>query len=205
MMLLISEYHILVIKVINLRSDTQHYHLIAEKKKTLIQLSTWSGFNLSFYISYRISWSFLFIPSKPLPLLIFYRRTDTDAVNSLTLYLHAIYTTTRSCSRDANKHTTLTLKALKPTHNRPPWNHWWRAWAPGSGAAGRRRNDWISAAGSDVAGRNLEEKTGEEREVQAWPMVIKVCEGSWTWQLSVTLLLCLRQWNQLFQPHISLL
>lgn len=40
MMLLISEYHILVIKVINLRSDTQHYHLIAGKKKTLIQLST---------------------------------------------------------------------------------------------------------------------------------------------------------------------
>lgn len=39
MMLLISEYHILVIKVINLRSDTQHYHLIAEKKKPLSSLA----------------------------------------------------------------------------------------------------------------------------------------------------------------------
>lgn len=69
--------------------------------------------------------------------------------------------------RDGERHTharaTLTLRLTNNTaqDNAAPWSRWWRAWARGSAAAGRRRSGWTWAAGWDGAGRNLLEERSE--------------------------------------------
>lgn len=93
--------------------------------------------------------------------------------NKQPLSQWAIFSSTRHWDAHADMETTrrwetqtratLTLRPTNTTaqDNTAPWSRWWRAWARGSAAAGRRRSGWTWAAGWGGAGRNLLEERSE--------------------------------------------